>query len=150
LFNQYQSWYEQMTGEKLDEYNSWFALRQQEFLDWFNTIQNILDENTAGNLLLLIQQNESDIKSLIKTKTNVTVLASGWTLNSESDLYEYVINDEDITADSIVDVNIQLEYLDYADYVVSANSSDDGKVILYAEGEVENDLIVDYRITRQV
>lgn len=150
LFNQYQSWYEQMTGQKLDEYDAWFAHHQQEFNDWFASIQNILDENVAGNLLLLIQENESDIKSLIKNKTDVTVLASGWTLNEATDRYEYVVEDMDITADSVVDVNIQLDYLDEARMLLSACNSSDGAVTLYASSVPDVDLVVDYRITRQV
>lgn len=150
LFNQYQSWYEQMTGEKLDEYDAWFALRQQEFMDWFATIEDILDENVAGNLMLLIQENQTDIRSLNKIKTDVTVLASGWTLNEQTNRYEYVIADSDITADSIVDVNIQLDYLDDSKMLLSASTSSNGAVTLYSLSALDNDLVVDYRITRQV
>lgn len=150
LFNQYRSWYEQMTGEKLDEYDAWFAQRQQEFIDWFETIRDILDENVAGNLMLLIQQNESDIRSLNKIKTDVTVAQSGWTLNEQTNRYEYVITDSDITADSIVDVNIQLDYLDFAKMLLSACTSSNGAVTLYSLSALDNDLVVDYRITRQV
>lgn len=64
LFNQYQSWYEQMTGEKLDEYDAWFAQHQQEFNDWFASIQDILDGNVAGNLLLQIEDNSNKIDDL--------------------------------------------------------------------------------------
>lgn len=144
-----QQW-QQWLNDRDSSFENWFADNQQEFMDWFESIRDILDENVAGNLLLLIKQNQDNIRALNKIKTDITVLASGWKLNAETDLYEYVINDANITVDSMVDVNIQLEYLDFADYVMSACVSSDGYVTLYAEGEVENNIIVDYRITRQV
>lgn len=150
IFNQYQDWYEQMTGQKLDEYNAWFARRQQAFEEWFVTVQDILDGDIAGNLLLLIEQNQRDIRSLIKNKTNVTVTAANWLLNDTKNRYEYVITDADITAESVVDVNIQLDYLDYARMLLSACNSSNGAVTLYASSLPDADLVVDYRITRQV
>lgn len=150
VFNQYQDWYEQMTGQKLNEYNAWFAQHQQDFEDWFVSIQNILDGNVAGNLLLLIEQNQRDIRSLIKNKTDITVAAVNWTLNGPTNRYEYVITDADITVDSVVDVNIQLDYLDYAKMLLSACTSSNGAVTLYASSLPDANLVVDYRITRQV
>lgn len=150
IFNQYQSWYEQMTGVKLDEYDAWFTQHQQEFDDWFVSIQNILDTNVAGNLLQLIQTNESNIKSLIKTRNDIDVLSSGWVLNAVTKRYEYVINDADITPESIVDVNIHLDYLDFAKSLMSACISAAGTVTLYSLSIVNNDLLVDYRITKEV
>ncbi|WP_137744831.1 hypothetical protein [Robertmurraya siralis] len=150
IFNQYQSWFEEMTGEKLQEYDTWFSVHQQEFLDWFENIKDILDGDVAGNLLLLIEQNQRDIRTLIKNKTNVVVAAANWLLNSEGNRYEYVITDADITTDSVVDVNIQLDYLDYARMLLSACNSSNGAVTLYASSLPDADLVVDYRITRQV
>lgn len=150
IFNQYQSWYEQMTGQKLNEYDAWFAQHQQEFNDWFITIQDILDGNVAGNLLTLIQQNESDIKSLNKIKRDVTILKTGWVFNPTLELFEYTITDVDIFEDSIVDVNIHLEYLEKAKLLKSVCKSLNGSSLLYSDDTLEDDLIVDYKITRQV
>lgn len=150
IFNQYQSWYEQMTGEKLDEYNAWFAQHQKNFIDWFVSIKEILDSNVAGNLLLLIEHNQKDIRSLIKIKNDVPVLANGWTLDGVSNRYEYIITDADVTENSVVDVNIQLDYLDHAKMILSACNSGDGHVTMYSSDALDHDLVVDYRITRQV
>lgn len=147
VFNQqFKAWLdENQTG-----FDDWFAVNRQAFVAWFENIRGILDENVAGNLLLLIQKNESDIKSLIKTKNNILIPASGWTSNAGTGRYEYQIDDMDITADSVVDVNIQLDYLDYARMMMSACVSGDGHVTLYSTDLLDNDLVVDYRITRQV
>lgn len=150
LFNQYQSWIAQQKTIYESDLEDWTTAQQADFQAWFESIQGILDSDVAGNLLLLIQKNESDIKSLIKTRSNVSVLASGWKLNSSTNRYEYKITDADITATSIVDVNIQLDYLDYAKMMLSACISYDGYVILYASGALDSNLMVDYRITKEV
>ncbi|MCM3316712.1 hypothetical protein M3603_08475 [Rummeliibacillus stabekisii] len=46
LFNQYQSWF-----------NSFSVDKAQAFTDWMATLEDILDENTAGNLLNLINRH---------------------------------------------------------------------------------------------
>lgn len=150
IFNQYQSWYEQMTGVKLAEYDAWFGQHQAEFNSWFAGIRDILDANVAGNLLLLIQKNETNIKSLIKIKRNVTVLSTEWVLNTLTGLLEYVINDNDITIDHVVDVNIHVGSLSAATYMLSACDSGNGTLTLYSSDAVESDIITDYRITREV
>ena len=147
VFNQqFHLWLEEnQTG-----FENWFAENKQAFVAWYDSIREILDDNAAGNLLLLIQQNESDIKSLIKTKRDVPVPASGWVLNPTTARYDFVINDADITADSVVDVNIQLDYLQSARSLLSASISSNGYVTIYSTDALDNDLVVDYRITRQV
>ena len=136
LFNQqFQLWLDQ----NQTNFEDWFTDNQQAFVAWFDTIRDILDDNVAGNLLLLIQQNESDIKSMIKAKRDVLVPASGWTLNSTTSRYEYAINDADITADSIVDVNIQLDYLQNARALLSACVSSNGYVTIYSTDALDND-----------
>lgn len=53
LFNQYQSWFEQWTDEQ-----------KMIFDDWISQLQDVLDENTAANLLNLINQNTNQITDL--------------------------------------------------------------------------------------
>lgn len=69
IFNQYQQWFEEMTGQKLDEYDAWFEQHQQEFNAWFASIQNILDENVASNLLNLINENKESIEDIREYST---------------------------------------------------------------------------------
>lgn len=74
LFNQYQAW----INEKKDEFDSdlidYKTMKQDEidniqqqfendFNTWFATIQDILDENVAGNLLNLINANTAAIST---------------------------------------------------------------------------------------
>jgi len=47
IFNQYMSWFRTFSGRQRDD-----------FLMWFNTIKDVLDESTAGNLLNLIAAHE--------------------------------------------------------------------------------------------
>lgn len=66
LFAQYQSWIEQQKEHFGDDLAGWFADQQAVFLNWradeegefrtwFDSIRDLLDEDAAGNLLLLIE-----------------------------------------------------------------------------------------------
>ena len=54
LYNQWQGWMDEFRIES-----------QAEFLDWFATVQDILDENTAGNLLNLINGKTDKVTSAV-------------------------------------------------------------------------------------
>lgn len=69
LFNQYQSWIAQKKVEydadlinyantKQSEWDSWYDTTttqlESDFMAWFNMLEDVLDENTAGNLLNMI------------------------------------------------------------------------------------------------
>lgn len=147
VFNQqFQEW----ISQNQEGFNSWFTVNQEYFTTWFESIKGLLNSEVAGNLLLLIQKNEADIKSLIKIKTNVTVLTNGWVLNDLTNRYEYTISDTDIRDSSVVDINIQIDYLDEAKTLLSVCNSGLGLVTLYASSPPDSDLIVDYRITKEV
>jgi len=49
-----------MTGEQ-QEFDTWQNQEKTDFEAWVVTIKDILDAETAGNLLLLIEKNETDI-----------------------------------------------------------------------------------------
>jgi len=53
LFDQYLSWYQQTTTQLETDFNTWFA-----------TIQDVLDGDTAGNLLNLINANAAAITTM--------------------------------------------------------------------------------------
>lgn len=150
IFAQYQSWLANQQDIYEVDMLEWTDLQKDEFIAWFQSVQAILDENVAGNLLLLIQQNESDIKSLIKIKRDVIIPQTGWVLNNTSGLLELVLNDTDIQEHHVVDVNIHIGSLDDAAYVLSACNSGNGTLTLYASDAVEKDLVADLRITREV
>lgn len=150
IFNQYQSWFEEMTGEKTEDFTLWTAERKAIFEQWFVTITDILDTNVAGNLLILIHENEFNIKDMVKIKRDVVIPISGWMFNEVTALFENVINDLDVTSESVVDINIHVTSLEDASYVMSACKTNDGYITMYAKGAVEQDLIADYKITKQV
>lgn len=72
LFNQYLTWLQEKknqydqdmlawTAQKKSEFEAWKAQEEQSFYDWFERLQDILDENVAGNLLNLINANSAAI-----------------------------------------------------------------------------------------
>lgn len=139
LFNQYQSFFD-----------TWSVQKKAEFEAWVDTLEGILSGDVAGNLLTLINENKGRIQDLIKQKTNITILSSNWTFDDVLNLYKYKLDDSDITADSIVDVNIHVQDIPKARSLLSANESFEGYVQLYANSGVDSDLVVDYRITKEV
>jgi len=92
LFNQYQDWLRRVTGEAETNLNNMQVGFEQSFNTWFKTIQNILDGDTAGHLLNLINTKADPIVS-----ETITLQASNWVLNEETERYEYTIEDSGIT-----------------------------------------------------
>ncbi|HHY26616.1 MAG TPA: hypothetical protein GX523_07685 [Desulfitobacterium dehalogenans] len=64
IFNQFQSWFNQKSAEYEDDLSTSLKNFTDEFTTWFSDIQDILDENTAGNLLNLI----NDLAAEVETK----------------------------------------------------------------------------------
>lgn len=54
LFNQYQAWYLETTNQAAEDLSTILSAFQSSFNAWFADLQDILDENTAGNLLNMI------------------------------------------------------------------------------------------------
>ncbi len=113
-----------------------------EFTDWFNRIKNQLDTDAAGHLAVEINKIvDSGLKSYTKTLT-----VDNWSLNNETNLYEYDIIDSDITSNTLVNVNLDLKnQVKLNDGMV--NSYDGGFKILTSEKPIEN---IDTTITYQV
>lgn len=92
-----------------------------------------------------------DIKSQIKIKSNITIAASGWLDDiASSGYFVYDLADTDITANTIVNVNIRVNDLDKANTIKSANQSFNGKVRLYASSAPTADIIADLCLTKVV
>ncbi|AQT85709.1 phage structural protein [Paenibacillus larvae subsp. larvae] len=75
IFNQFQDWFirtskkhEQEITSSLEEFEAFISEQKQkyskDFEEWFSTIKDVLDENTAGHLLNLIQSNTDAIHEL--------------------------------------------------------------------------------------
>ena len=65
----------QLLNEKDSEIDTWMASEQSDFTEWVNGLQEILDEDTAGHLLNLIQANTEAIQAnttAINNKANTT------------------------------------------------------------------------------
>ena len=113
-----------------------------EFTDWFNRIKNQLDTDAAGHLAAEINKIvDSGLKSYTKTLT-----VDNWSLNNETNLYEYDIIDSDVTSSTLVNVNLDLvNQVKLNDGMV--NSYNGGFKIITSEKPLEN---IDTTITYQV
>lgn len=113
-----------------------------EFTAWFNRIKNQLDTDAAGHLAAEINKIvDSGLKSYTKQ-----LVIDNWSLNNETNLYEYYIIDSDITSNTLVNVNLDLKnQVKLNDGIV--NSYDGGFKILTSEKPIEN---IDTTITYQV
>ncbi|MGE7752778.1 hypothetical protein [Lysinibacillus fusiformis] len=70
LFNQYLTWYNETTTNATKQMTAWQKQTEEDFMEWFNSIQDILDENVAANLAnriatleLQSTQQTSDLKA---------------------------------------------------------------------------------------
>lgn len=92
LFNQYQDWLRRVIGEsetylkhKKEDFETYLenlkAVFTSDFNKWFQTIKEVLDENTAGNLYNLIITNTELIntKSNKKKVYNIEIDTENWT-----------------------------------------------------------------------
>lgn len=64
IFNQYLDWYTQTTGQAETDISNIKTQLESDFNTWFTGIQSILDGDTSGNLLNLINQNSAEIGDL--------------------------------------------------------------------------------------
>lgn len=130
------------------------GLKKPEMTDYVNV--NDLNENmdvldeVVGGLREEVDEHKADDAKRIKIKQGIVISASGWILNSSTQLYEYRINDADVFSETIVDVNIRVADLDKASDLLSANESFNGYVKLYAESQPEEDIKCDLKLIRQV
>lgn len=90
LYNQIQS-----------DLNQFKTVNEADFRAWFATIQDILDADTAGHLLNLID-NLDDTKADKTRKVTITLTADGWTGSSSP--YQQVVSIPSGTTKDIVDL----------------------------------------------
>lgn len=109
LFNQYQAWLKRVTGEAETNLSSMQAEFEQSFNAWFQTVQNVLDGDTAGHLLNLINNNTQAITATTPVYYTLTLLATNWTLNETTQKYEYNVADSTITEDHHISCNMTIE-----------------------------------------
>jgi len=107
LFNQYQEWLNRITGEaevdlasKRGQFESYLENLKAEYTNnfnaWFQTVQDTLDGNVAGNLVNLI-----NTKANKKKMYNITI-DTNWT--EEMELYKKTIEIEGIQETDIINI----------------------------------------------
>lgn len=97
LFNQYLNWLNRVTGEAETNLSNMETEFEQSFNNWFQTVQNVLDGNIAGNLLNLI-----NAKADVSIQGTLVLLTENWIFNETTQKYEYTVEDSNITEDCIV------------------------------------------------
>lgn len=115
-----------------------------------NEVGNEVLNTTSKTIKGGINELDSDIKSLNKVKKNVTILTTGWIQDPILSLYKYKIEDADITADTIVDVNIKLADLEKVSDFKSSNESFLGYVEIYSDSIPTASISCDLKLIRQV
>ena len=135
-----------ITAESMNMFGDVVISTQKFFKE--NVMDFILDDDKIYEYL---SSQLAQMANLIKIKPNITILAAIWVDDtSSSGFWTYEISDVDITADTVVDVNIHLADLEKASDIKSANLSSTGKVILYADGKPTADILCDLKLIRQV
>ncbi len=79
------------------------AEEKEIFKIWFNSLKEILDENTAGHLLNLIDETDT----YIPRKANITLLKDNWVKNGKK--YEYTIINNIVTEDHYIQINMLID-----------------------------------------
>lgn len=109
LFNQYQAWLSRVTGEAEANLSNMETEFEQSFNTWFQTVQNVLDGDTAGHLLNLINNNTQAITANTPVYDTLTLLTTNWVQNTTTQKYEYTVEDESITEDHHITCNMSIE-----------------------------------------
>lgn len=101
IFNQYLDWLKRIMRETevdLDEMKTDFV---NNFNQWFETVEYILDGDAAGHLLNLINEKSLKCKTVVLDIDN-------WVRNEETGYYEYTINNSLITASHLIEGHLDL------------------------------------------
>lgn len=104
LFNQYQEWLNRVTGEAETNLDNMQTEFEQSFNNWFQTVQDTLDGDTAGHLLNLI-----NTKADTPTSYTLTIPTTGWVQNETTSYYEYNVVDSSITTNHKVEGSLHLD-----------------------------------------
>ena len=98
LLVQWESQWNDWMTDRADAMDSWTAEQQEAFTTWFQTVQDTLDEDTAGNLYNLITNNTGINATATHAEGVVAITATGNPVNivflapsdwAETDTYTY-------------------------------------------------------------
>lgn len=71
IFNQYQSWFNDIKGSVAGELVAFQEIQEQEFLTWFESIKDILDGDVAANLAARIASLEQGLANHIAEVSHI-------------------------------------------------------------------------------
>lgn len=130
IFNQYMDWLKRIMQEGEEKLINVEKNFEENFKTWFQTIQDVLDGDTAGHLLNLINSNA------LRCKTT-TLNQANWKENAEAETFEYTVQDITVTSSHVVDCKMDIENQNKMSmgYV---ESFDGGYKIIVAEKPEEN------------
>ncbi len=115
------------------------------------TLDNKVKTHEADNAKHLQVGERESWNNLTKVKKNITILATGWVDDTlASGFWIYEITGADITVDTVVDINIHLTDLEKATNIKSSNLSSLGKVTLYADKQIIEDIVCDIKLIKEV
>lgn len=166
IFRQYKAWFD----TKVIEYGqnfSQFEQSQKDMLANFVTqFKNSLDPASDVAIQLNVKisevkttadKNTQDVASekvklrdAMKLKKAVVIPKIGWAFDAAIACYKCRITDSDITADTVVDVNIRLADMEKAGDLKGVTESFAGYVELYSDAIPTADLICDMKLQKQV
>ena len=98
LLIQWESQWDDWMTDRANSMDSWTAEQQEAFTTWFQTVQDTLDEDTAGNLYNLITNNTGINATATHAEGVVAITATGNPVNivflapsdwAEADTYTY-------------------------------------------------------------
>ena len=98
LLIQWESQWDDWMTDRADAMDTWTAEQQEAFTTWFQTVQDTLDEDTAGNLYNLITNNTGINATATHAEGVVAITATGNPVNivflapsdwAEADTYTY-------------------------------------------------------------
>lgn len=96
---------EEIYDQLYTKYEEYIENTESSFEQWFNKIKNQLDTDAAGKLSNNIYEI---VNNSLKSYT-MTLTLNNWILNDETNYYEYDIIDSDITSNTLVNGNLDLD-----------------------------------------
>lgn len=134
---------EEIYDQLYTKFEEYIQTTEDTFSEWFNKIKNQPDSDAAGKLANQIYEI---VKNGLKSY-ETTLTLDNWSLNSDTNLYEYDIIDSDITSNTLVNGN-----LDLANQVklndASINSYDGGFKISTTEKPLEDiEITITYQLS---
>ena len=124
---------------KLDS-KAWFAQFEAIFMDWWEQVKVVMDDETAGELMnavMAIRYKTADIVAQIVNET-ISLPSSAWVDNTTAGLYELTFRHNSITPEKRV--KVILDDACKGLYSIFALDPQDGKLILRTGDRIEADL----------